>query len=219
MKKALTLTLLAASLGALSASAQHYYEGLHTGTYLSVRSAFTLAGNATLKAGGASGDLGLKNGYDVSIAGGYRIMMDEIHSFKFLETRLPWALRFEVEGGYGTNDLKVSGVNGDLDSYRLMGNIMLDIPLTDMFYVSLGGGIGGIHSKLSASVPGFAGSSGSDTAFVYQGGVVLGAQLNDYWSVELSYRALSYTDLDLGNGTRLEAPLINMLGIGVSVQF
>lgn len=224
MQKNLALALLTVCLGTASASAQHYYDNeLHTGFYLSARGALTIPGDVTLKSSLGNANISLKNGYDVSAAVGYRLRLDEFHSFKFMKTREPWALRFEVEGGYGTNDFDLSGANGDLDTYRMMGNVMLDIPLTDMFYVSLGGGIGWIHSKVSISgmVPVFGAGflTGSDVSFAYQAGVVLGAQLNDYWNLELSYRAMSYTDINPGGVASFEAPLINMLGIGVSVQF
>lgn len=225
MRKTLTLALLPLCLGALSASAQHYYDNeLHTGPYVGVRSALTIAGDIKISAPGISGaSIGLKNGYDITGVVGYRKMLDEIHSFKFLETRKPWALRFEAEGGYGTNDFE--GINdgsgnwldGSMKNYRLMGNVMLDIPLSDMFYISIGGGLGWIHSKLSASSS-IGSGSGSDNAFAYQGGFVLGAQLNDYWNLELSYRAFSYSDISLG-GANFESPVINMLGVGVTYQF
>lgn len=227
MKKIYSLALLSLCLGGLTASAQNYYEGLHTGIYVGARGAYTLASDLKGSSAGITGaSIGLKDGYDVSGSIGYRIMLDEINSFKFLETRLPWALRFEVEGGYGENDFDLAAVgvahaSGNLKNYRVMTNAFLDIPLTDMFYVSFGGGIGWINAKLSGSgaIGGFTFSgSASDNSFVYQGGVALGAMLNDYWGIELSYRALSYTDLKFGGAT-FEAPLVNMLGISVTAQF
>lgn len=115
-------------------------------------------------------------------------------------------LRGEAEVAYRINDLdKISagGIsdswNGEITSISVMGNLLVDIPLSESIRPFLGAGIG--LAMIDADISG-AGSE-DDTVFAYQGIVGIGFPLTHVTTLDLQYRYLATNDPDFA-GTKAE---------------
>ena len=101
-------------------------------------------------------------------------------------------LRLEDEIGYDTHDVsKTSGLTGSQDIKSDLINLIYDMPLSDQWSLSLGGGVGagnvGEHLK-EIAVPGFAFTRGSHVEFEWQAIAGLNYQLSDDLQLFADYR-------------------------------
>lgn len=111
-------------------------------------------------------------------------------------------LRAEAEFAYRTNDLdKISNdpVTGDISSLAVMGNLLVDLPLSEIVRPFLGAGIGlaNVDSDISGA------SNADDTVFAYQAIAGIGFPLTHVTTLDLQYRYFATADPDF-DGTEAE---------------
>jgi len=120
-------------------------------------------------------------------------------------------VRVELEGeaarGY---DFATKSINGTLDyetnvqTWNLMGNIWLDFPITEMFSVFTGGGLGIGVTDIDTTDFQVGGNSRDDTTFAWQVGGGFTVDLTDWLALDTSYRYIDLGQPDLtfngGNG-------------------
>lgn len=141
--------------------------------------------DSTLSAGGASAELEFDTGFGFMAAIG--------NNFE--------GLRGEVELSYRTNDMdKVSGAitgpaNGDFSSLAVMGNLLVDLPLSESVRPFLGAGIGLANVDFDGDE--------DDTVFAYQAIVGLGFPLTHVTTLDLQYRYFATEDPNF-NGIEAE---------------
>lgn len=100
-------------------------------------------------------------------------------------------LRGEVEVAYRTNDLdQISSIeqSGEITSTAVMGNLLVDLPLSEAVRPFFGGGIGLVNVELSN------GGSEDDTVFAYQAIAGIGFPLTHVTTLDLQYRYFASTD-------------------------
>lgn len=106
-------------------------------------------------------------------------------------------LRGEVELAYRTNDLdeiSIGGLsrfaNGDISSLAVMGNFLVDLPLSERVQPLLGAGIG--LANVEADLDAF--GSENDTVFAYQAIAGIGFPLTHVTTLDLQYRYFATDD-------------------------
>lgn len=111
-------------------------------------------------------------------------------------------LRGEIEMAYRTNDVdKFSSggfsesVNGDISSLAVMGNLLVDLPLSESIRPFLGAGIGLANVDLDGD--------DDDTVFAYQAIAGLGFPLTHVTTLDLQYRYFATADADF-DGAEIE---------------
>ena len=116
----------------------------------------------------------------------------------------PEEWRLEVEGGYRQNGLDTilpaSGITSPIDghfrNFTLMANAVHDIVSPQGVILSLGGGVGAVHSRLDSTglVSDF---DGDDVSLAFQGIVGLSVPMNDWLDMSLNYRFLYVRAMNL----------------------
>ena len=101
-------------------------------------------------------------------------------------------LRGEFEMAYRTNDIE--DISGDVSSLAVMGNFLVDLPLSESIRPFLGAGIG------LANVETDNGSDSDDTVFAYQAIAGLGFPLTHVTTLDLQYRYFATADADFDGG-------------------
>lgn len=108
-------------------------------------------------------------------------------------------LRGEGELAYRTNDLdKISAgidsapLNGEMTSLSVMGNLLVDVPLSESVRPFLGAGIGLAQIDFDLSGVG----SEDDTVFAYQAIAGIGFLLTHVTTLDLQYRYFATSDPD-----------------------
>ena len=121
-------------------------------------------------------------------------------------------LRGEVEMAYRTNDVdEVSSrgfsgaANGDISSLAVMGNLLVDIAVSENIRPFLGAGMG--LANINADSPDL--GSEDDTVFAYQLIAGLGFPLTHVTTLDLQYRYFATADPDF-NGTEAEYQTHNL---------
>lgn len=111
-------------------------------------------------------------------------------------------LRAEAEMSYRTNDqdefssAASSGpLNGEITSLALMGNLLVDLPLSEIVRPFLGAGIGlaNVESDISGA------SNADDTVFAYQAIAGIGFPLTHITTLDFQYRYFATADPDFGS--------------------
>ncbi len=121
-------------------------------------------------------------------------------------------LRGEIEMAYRNNDLdKFSNNNttGDITSLAVMGNLLVDIAVSETVWPFLGAGIGLANVDLDGDE--------DDTVFAYQAIAGLGFPLTHVTTLDLQYRYFATADADF-NGTDVEYQTHNFLA-GLRFEF
>lgn len=103
-------------------------------------------------------------------------------------------LRGEFEMAYRNNDLDNPG-NGDISSLAVMGNLLVDLALSESVRPFLGAGIGLANVDLDGDE--------DDTVFAYQAIAGLGFPLTHVTTLDLQYRYFATADADFA-GTEVE---------------
>lgn len=107
--------------------------------------------------------------------------------------------RFEVEGGYTDpklaslklNGVKASVGNVDVREYTAMGNLLYDLPISESWYLTVGGGAGYGWTSLDL------GSSKIKSAgFTYQGIAGITYKLTNSTDLQLDYRYVTTSGLE-----------------------
>ncbi len=168
------------------------------GAYLGGAAGVSLPLDSETNDGTAQRDVGLDIGYGLSGAVGYGFGN---------------GFRMELELGFFSNDVdSVTGAanaSGDVDTLKLMGNVLYDfrntgLPITPY----LGLGLGGARVSADGIDP-FSNTriDDSDTAFAYQAIAGASYKLNDRVDLTLDYRFLNVPDVDLRTdaGTGVDA--------------
>ncbi|MBE0504946.1 MAG: porin family protein [Desulfuromonadales bacterium] len=104
-------------------------------------------------------------------------------------------LRGEIEMAYRNNDLdKFSNNNttGDITSLAVMGNILVDLAVSETVRPFLGAGIGLANVEVNSNVFG----DKDDTVFAYQAIAGLGFPLTHVTTLDLQYRYFATADAD-----------------------
>lgn len=105
-------------------------------------------------------------------------------------------LRAEAEMAYRTNDQDASSspLNDEITSLALMGNLLVDLPISESVRPFLGAGMGlaNIDSDIS-------GASNDDTVFAYQVIAGVGFPLTHITTLDFQYRYFASEDPDFGN--------------------
>jgi opacity protein-like surface antigen len=121
-------------------------------------------------------------------------------------------LRGEIELSYRTSDLDkfseagFSGsINGDVSSTAVMGNLLVDIAVSETVRPFLGVGIG--LANVDAAITGF--GSEDDTVFAYQAIAGLGFPLTHVTTLDLQYRYFATADPNF-NGLEAEYQTHNL---------
>lgn len=103
--------------------------------------------------------------------------------------------RGEVEVAYRTNDLdgfslggSSGSTNGDISSLAVMGNLLLDVAISENVRPFLGAGIGLANVEIDSS------DSSDDTVFAYQAIAGLGFPLTHVTTLDLQYRYFASED-------------------------
>jgi opacity protein-like surface antigen len=175
MKKICVLGLaMALMLGGMVASAS-------AAPYVSGSFGLVAVSDSTVSGGGGSGELSFDPGFGFIAAVG--------NNFE--------GLRGEVEIAYRTNDVdKISlggfseSVSGDISSLAFMGNLLVDLPLSESVRPFLGAGLG------LANVD--ADGDEDDTVFAYQAIAGVGFPLTYVTTLDLQYRYFATADPDFG---------------------
>lgn len=106
-------------------------------------------------------------------------------------------LRAEAEMAYRTNDQDASSspLNDEITSLALMGNLLVDLPISESVRPFLGAGIGlaNIDSDISGA------SNADDTVFAYQVIAGVGFPLTHITTLDFQYRYFASEDPDFGN--------------------
>ncbi|HEY1612422.1 MAG TPA: outer membrane beta-barrel protein [Rhizomicrobium sp.] len=172
-------------------------QGWYLGTGVGLASAEAVKFGLSPPAGPESGVIDFNNTAAVNIDAGYRFQM-------------PLRAEFEVRyADFSAKALQVPGLpaaaaGGDANAASMLGNLTYDIPLTDRFALTVGGGIGG--SSFSAAISDAAGQSrGSEMAFTWQLIAGATARLHDQLELQLDYRyqITDVTDHDFGTFSTL----------------
>ncbi|PKN11723.1 MAG: hypothetical protein CVU69_11260 [Deltaproteobacteria bacterium HGW-Deltaproteobacteria-4] len=115
-------------------------------------------------------------------------------------------LRGEIEMAYRTNDIdEVSfqglnaSVNGDITSLAVMGNLLVDLAVSETVRPFLGAGIGLANVEVNSNDLG----DEDDTVFAYQAIAGLGFPLTHVTTLDLQYRYFATADADF-DGTDVE---------------
>lgn len=204
MKKLLTITCLALGAGCVAQAAQMDYT-----YYIAARGGMSILEKSTLSSGGLSSDEGFKNGEFAAVAIGLRNAAFSSGA----------GFRLEVEGAWSRNDFK--NIGGNLQGYRLFANLFYDQPLSESFYLYIGGGAGGVqyHARPQG---GMIGGSDKDLVFGYQGMAGIGYRLADFVALEIGYRISSSQDPKFsfsGTDVSAKAPLMQVFEAGIRFEF
>jgi opacity protein-like surface antigen len=165
-------------LGAAPAQAEGWYAGFGAGWSVPDDSAF----RTRLPAGAASGELSLNGGVSMDVAVGYRLT---------LPVRLETEFRFASFDGeklnFGSRG-NSTALSGRTDVNSIFVNALYDIPLTDIFGLSVGGGVGA--ARFSPDMTDSLGDRlrGSQTGFAWQGMTGISAKLTDQLTLQAEYR-------------------------------
>jgi len=103
-------------------------------------------------------------------------------------------LRGEAEVAYRTNDME-SPASGDMSSLAFMGNLLVDLPLSESVRPFLGAGIGLANIDVDGDE--------DDTVFAYQAIAGLGFPLTHVTTLDLQYRYFATEDPNF-DGTEAE---------------
>ena len=116
----------------------------------------------------------------------------------------PEEWRLEVEGGYRYNRLDTilpaggvtSSIDGHLRNTTVMANAIHDIVSPEGVVLSLGAGVGAVHTRLDS--PALASDfDGDDVSLAFQGLVGLSVPVNDWLDMSLNYRFLYVRHMNL----------------------
>jgi opacity protein-like surface antigen len=163
-----------------------------TGWYASVMGGYTFPDDAEVE----GFDVPLDEGF--SVAGAFGTNMG--------------VLRVEAEAAYRTNDVDVTGVDGEISSISVMGNVLYDHPLADAIDLYVGGGVGVAFVDVEDDT-----SSDDDTVLAYQFLVGLAFYTSDNFAITGGYRLWTASDLDL-DGVDVGMPLVHTAEIGVRFE-
>lgn len=115
-------------------------------------------------------------------------------------------VRGEIEMGYRTNDtdeISSGGIsiplNGDITSLSVMGNLLVDLPLSESIRPFIGAGMG--LANVEADLNGI--GSEDDNVFAYQAIAGIGFPLTHVTTLDLHYRYFATADPDF-DGTEAE---------------
>jgi OmpA-OmpF porin, OOP family len=175
--------LLSCSLFAIPVQAQYWYMGVKGGMIFPSKSQF-----AQTQGSNSLFTIGEKRGYSVGGQLGYDIGMVRIETDLYYQRSNNENL---TNVGYAalTNIGQVDAT-GNHQSYNFMLNLLFDLINTDRFTFSVGGGAGGIRTKLKNYQP--AGQSafltGDDWHIGYQGIAGIRFAMNDAIDLTLDYR-------------------------------
>ena len=117
-------------------------------------------------------------------------------------------LRGEIEMAYRNNDLD-NPSNGDITSLAVMGNLLVDVAVSESVWPFLGAGIGLANVDLDGDE--------DDTVFAYQAIAGLGFPLTHVTTLDLQYRYFATADADF-NGTDVEYQAHNFFA-GLRFEF
>ena len=125
--------------------------------------------------------------------------------------------RLEVEGGYRDNQfdtiLPAGGVTSTIDGrfrhFTLMANAVHDIVSPQGVVLSLGGGVGAVHSRMDST--GLATAfDGDDVSLAFQGIAGLSVPMNDWLDMSLNYRFLYVRAMNLVDENAAAPALANV---------
>ena len=127
------------------------------------------------------------------------------------------AWRLEVEGGYRSNSLDTilpaggttTTIDGRFRNFTLMANLVHDIVSREGIVLSLGGGIGAVHSRVDATGLSSA-EDGDDVSLAFQGIAGLSVPMNDWLDVALNYRFLYVRSMNLVDENAASPALANV---------
>lgn len=204
MKKLIATTCL--SLGAVCATQAAKMDYTY---YIAARGGMNFLEKSTMSSGGLSTDQKFKDGEFAAVAIGLRNAAFEYGG----------GFRLEVEGAWSRNDFK--DIGGNLQGYRLFGNLFYDQPLSESFYLFIGGGVGGVqyHARPQG---GTLGGSDKDLVFGYQGMAGIGWRIADFLALEVGYRVASSQDPSFnfsGTNVSAKAPLMQVVEAGIRFEF
>jgi OmpA-OmpF porin, OOP family len=111
-------------------------------------------------------------------------------------------LRTEFETGYRHNELN-NALTADFEEWSAMVNVLYDIPLTNGFALTLGGGAGGDFAQFNIPIGGF---DDEEWNFAYQGIAGLSFELTNNLDLTLNYRYLRVVDLELDGRSSFPSP-------------
>lgn len=137
--------------------------------------------DSTFSGGGSSGEVSFDSGFGFIAAVG--------NNFD--------GLRGEVEVAYRTNDLDETP-SGDMSSLALMGNLLVDLPLSEIVRPFLGAGIGLTNVEVDSGT-----FNEDDTVFAYQAIAGIGFPVSNITTIDLQYRYFASADPDF-NGVEAE---------------
>jgi opacity protein-like surface antigen len=152
-------------------------------------------------------DVPLKDSWTLGIKGGYIIPQAKY-------------LAIELEYAYlGTQDIDMSGVDGDFSASNLMLNFLLRYP-EGKYHPYVGVGIGWSMGSFKATQAGVGSIDENDSAFAWQILAGINFEITPQWSADLAYRyfAGSYSISSGGDNIDLDAKN-HMILIGVNYHF
>ena len=152
-------------------------------------------------------DIPLKDSWAVGIKGGYIVPQAKY-------------LAVELEYTYlGTQDIDMSGVDGDFSAGNLMVNFLLRYP-EGRYHPYVGVGVGWSMGSFKASEPGVTPIDENDSAFAWQILAGINFEITPNWSADLAYRyfAGSYSISSGADNFDLDAKN-HMILIGVNYHF
>ncbi len=138
--------------------------------------------------------------------------------------------RYEVEGAFRTNDFDLSedlqsalggDVEGDFHAISAMGNVYVDVPVTERVEIYVGGGIGVAFVTVDLTLnSGFGTFSDEvdDTVVAYQFLIGAAFRVRERVSITTGYRMWSTGNLEF-DFTEFEAPVVHTAEIGLRFEF
>ncbi|MFW5652952.1 MAG: outer membrane protein [Planctomycetota bacterium] len=142
-------------------------------------------------------------------------------------------MRAEIEAGYFATEISdasidggsiLSDVTGDVDAFNIMGNLLLDIEVTERVDYYIGGGVGAsfLSGDISGRISGINGTvtlrEDEDTVLAYQLLTGFGFKLHDRLLLDVGYRLWSSQDPEFATG-EYDSPLIHTAEIGLRLRF
>jgi outer membrane protein OmpA-like peptidoglycan-associated protein len=118
--------------------------------------------------------------------------------------------RVELEGGYRHNEIDsftpppagpAVALDGELDQYTLMANVLYDFASSSGAMLSVGAGVGADYARArsAAGIPFAAAFEGDDISLAFQALVGASYPITSFMDLTLNYRYLMVTDINLND--------------------